>query len=334
MGKIIIGIHGLGNKPAANLLENWWWKSIAEGLQKHTKNKYHKPEFKMVYWADLLHDRPKDANCTDPENLYYIDEPYEPDVSPLEIVDHSFRQMVLDTIVEEINKIFLNDDYSLNFSALNDLIIKSYFHDLNAYYSDEISDNIQSVKEILRNRLKSLLIEHKNDDILLIAHSMGSIIAFDVLSLFEDEVQIDTLITIGSPLGLPAVLSKIANELKLKNHKTGRLSAPVSIKNYWYNFSDLEDRIAINYKLNDDFLESSNGLKVIDFVVSNNYVSKRIHNPHKSYGYLRTPEFAKVTYRFLTKKQLFFLFRMWNSIAKFFTNGNSTAVKTKKVNKK
>ena len=318
MGKVIIGIHGLGNKPAPNLMEKWWWKAISEGLKNHTKNRYRKPLFKLVYWADVLYDHPKDANCTDPDDPYYISEPYEPETFSPEIKDHSFRKRIMDSIMYEINKIFLNDDYSLNFNAINDLIIENYFKDLDAYYSDEIDGTFKPVRETLRNRLKSVLIRYKDDDIMLIAHSMGSIIAFDVLSLFEDEVQVDTFVTLGSPLGIPVVKSKIANELKLKNHKTGKLGAPVSIKNYWYNFSDLEDRIAFDYKLNDDFSENMNGIKVIDFEVTNTYVSNGQYNPHKSYGYLRTPELAEKIYQFINKKKLPLYYRIWHSVIELF----------------
>jgi pimeloyl-ACP methyl ester carboxylesterase len=329
MGKVIIAIHGLGNKPAAGLLEKWWWKSISEGLRNHTKNKYRKPLFKLVYWADVLYDHPKDANCTDPEDPSFISEPYEPETFPVEIKEHSLRMKIMDSISEEINKIFLNDDYSLNFSALNDLILEKYFRDLDAYYYDEINGKHQPVRETLRDRLKSVLTEYKNDDILLIAHSMGSIIALDVLSLFKDEVQIDTLITIGSPLGLPVVVSKIVNELKLKNSETKKLEAPKSIKNYWYNFSDLEDRVAFNYKLNDDFSESSNGLKVTDFVVNNNYSSDGRHNPHKSYGYLRTPEVAEKIYQFLTKDPEPLFDRIWYNVLRIFAKIENTVRKNK-----
>lgn len=320
MGKVIIAIHGLGNKPAAGLLKKWWWKSISEGIKNHTKNNYQKPLFKLVYWGDVLYDRPKDANSTDPEDPYYISEPYEPETFPSPIKDHSLRQKIMDSVFEEMNKVFLNDDYSLNFTTLNDLIIENYFGDLNAYYSDEIEGKFQPVRETLRNRLKSVLIEHKNDDVLLIAHSMGSIIAFDVLSLFKDEVKINTLITIGSPLGLPVVVSKIVNELKLKYSETEKLEVPSSIKNYWYNFSDLEDKIAFNYKLDDDFSKSSNGLKVIDFIVNNNYSSDGIENPHKSYGYLQTPEVADKIYHFLNKRPQSFYDKIWSYFRHILTN--------------
>ncbi len=327
MGKVIIAIHGLGNKPAADVMQKWWWKSISEGLQNHTKNIYQIPTFKVVYWADVLYDQPKDEKCTDPENPLYLEDPYEPEVFPQIIKDHTFRQKIMDAIVFEVNKIFLNDDYSLNFSSVNDLIMAKYFKDLSAYYSNGLSNNHQPIRETLRNRLKSVLVEHKNDDILLIAHSMGSIIAFDVLSVFSCEVQVDTLITIGSPLGFPAVISKIANELNLKNRSTHKLEVPSSIKNSWFNFSDLEDRVAFNYKLDDDISEGLNRVKVIDYIVNNNYTIRGKHNPHKSYGYLRTPEVAKEIYDFLTMESLSFYFKIWYYIRTIITNGKMAGKK-------
>ncbi len=327
MSRVIIAIHGLGNKPMARLLEKWWWNAISEGLKKHTKNLYHKPLFKLVYWADVLYDRPKDANITDPEDKYYIDEPYLPEIVPAAIKDHSIRKKIMDSIVDELNKVFLNDDYSLNFSGLNDLVIKKYFRDLDAYYSDVTDGKYQPVRETLRNRLKNVLSEHKNDEILLIAHSMGSIIAFDVLALFKNEVKIDTLITIGSPLGLPVVVSKIAKELDIKNRLAEKLKAPSSITNHWYNFSDLEDKIAFNYKLNDDFSENLNGIKVTDFIVTNNYTSNGHSNPHKSYGYLRTPEVAEKIYEFLTKEPLTFHDRISYFFRRFLSRQEPVSAK-------
>jgi len=39
MGKIIIGIHGLGNKPSRKIRKEWWRQSIEEGRQKYTNFK-------------------------------------------------------------------------------------------------------------------------------------------------------------------------------------------------------------------------------------------------------------------------------------------------------
>ena len=305
MGKIIIGIHGLGNKPNAGLLEEWWWKSIEEGLKKHTNNNYRKPKFIMVYWADVLHELPENENISDNNDPLFLDEKYVPETGEHKNTEHPVRKKIIDAILSQLNKVFLNEDYSLNFTSLNDLIIKNYFNDLNSYYSNIRDSKTQLlVREVLRNRLKTILIEHKRDDILLIAHSMGSIIAYDVLALFASQLKIKIFITIGAPLGIPMVISKIANELQLKNRETQKPEIPVSIKKNWFNFSDLEDKVAFNYHLNDDFSESTNGVKIVDFIVSNNYTINGNHNQHKSFGYLRTPEIAAKIYDFLTEKRV------------------------------
>ncbi len=64
MSKIIIGIHGLGNKPPKELLARWWKEAILEGLRK---NNYSAKDFnfELVYWADILHKNPLDPNETE-----------------------------------------------------------------------------------------------------------------------------------------------------------------------------------------------------------------------------------------------------------------------------
>ena len=184
MSKVIIGIHGLGNKPRAELLKEWWLLAISEGLKNNISGKYPKFKFEMVYWADVFHENPKDENCVDPDSEYFLHEKYEPKQMEVQSEKHAVRKKIMDAALIQINKIFLNDDYSLNFTGLNDLIIETYFKDLDAYYNSKPDEKINTAKTSLHNRLKDLLLLHKKDDILLIAHSMGSIVAFDVLTLF------------------------------------------------------------------------------------------------------------------------------------------------------
>ncbi|HPF52674.1 MAG TPA: hypothetical protein PK335_13925 [Draconibacterium sp.] len=312
MAKVIIGIHGLGNKPPRNLLKNWWQMAIEEGLRKW-KNEIPAYSFELVYWADILHENPLDENCTDKEDPLFLDEKYLPSSGNYVPEDHSKRKKILDFLGREMNSIFLNDDFSLNYSFLTDAIVRHFFTDLDKYYKDTLDvKTSKNVKDLIRQRTAEMIRKHQKDEILVIAHSMGSIIAYDVLAFDIPDITIDTLITIGSPLGLPVVKSKIAAERKIKQKDTGQLAAPSNIKKHWFNFSDLEDKVAINYQLSDDYSENTSQVKPIDFEVHNDYEIDGEPNPHKSYGYLRTQEFSDKVYIFLTTKKPSF----WKRIIK------------------
>ena len=311
MSKVIIGIHGLGNKPPKDLLEEWWLVSMREGLK--SIGKYVFPaKFELVYWADILYDKPLDPSCVESSNPRYLEERYTPSPINYKPKQHKIKQKVLDIIEKQMDKILLNERHSVAYDHITEIIISKYFHDLEIYYSTPPHDKRKlsgqvsgdssgvSAKERIRNRIDSVLRKYRRHDILLIGHSMGSIIAYDVLSLMKPEVNVNTFVTIGSPLGLPVVMKKIADELGAKINNSIKLKTPESVMRNWYNFSDLEDKVAINYNLSDDYEANSLGVNAIDTIVNNNYSINDVSNPHKAYGYLRTPEFSKVLYEFFT----------------------------------
>ncbi len=304
MAKVIIGIHGLGNKPAKEILRDWWLRSIREGLAR-AGYRGKLPEFELVYWADIPHEKPQDLSLTDKEDPLYVEEKYAPSPPDFIATEHAIRKKVIDFIKSEMDKIFLNEDYSINYSFITDVILHRFFRDLESYYSGNYSDNSPSlpnhtptIRDRIRERAGTVLQEHKNDEILFIAHSMGTIIAYDVLTLLLPDLPVSTFITIGSPLGLPIVKSKIAYENRHLLKDFRKLKTPPGVMK-WYNFSDIEDYVAINYDLADDFSANERGVIVRDFIVNNDYRINDHKNPHKSFGYLRTPELASVIREFL-----------------------------------
>lgn len=296
MSKVIIGIHGLGNKPPKPLLEKWWKASIEEGLQKAGKKEINY-QFEMVYWADILHKEPLDENCSDPENPLCLIEKYVPANNNFIPEDHSARRKIIDFLSEEVDSILLNKDFTLNYSFITDAILKHWFADLDIYYQEKNNSfGITAANELIRKRTAEVIKKYHNHEILIIGHSMGSIIAYDVMAFDLKNIEIDTFITIGSPLGLPVVKSKIAAERRLNHVNTRHLSAPSIVKRRWYNFSDLADKVAFNYKLSDDYTINRHKVKPVDFIVNNDYAINGKANPHKSFGYLRTAEVsAKIT---------------------------------------
>jgi hypothetical protein len=313
MAKIIIGIHGLGNKPETELLKKWWLDSIKEGLDKSGLI-YEQIPFELVYWADILHPQRESLNIKDPEDPFFISEPYIPS-QPLDNdkpEPETLSAKILKYIEEQLDKIFLRDDMTLNFNNVTDRIIHNYFSDLEIYYSDTAMD--QHNPEILarvaiRKRLFDVLKNHADDDILLICHSMGSIIAYDVLINNPDACTINTFVTIGSPLGIPIIISRIFKEQK-------SLRVPVNIRKSWYNLSDPEDLVAMDHTLEDDFPENKNNIKIQDMLVNNDYWANGKKNPHKIYGYLRTPEMTKIITEFLKVERSGFIKYYYNVLEK------------------
>ena len=301
MAKIILGSHGLGNKPPKRLLGKWWRTALEEGLRAigHPRRLY---QFRLVYWADFLHPEPLDPEVRDKKNPLYNDIPYIPASPVTGTRPKNIRKRVLDYLERQLYKIILKEDFSIDYAAVSDLVIRRYFRDLDIYYSKQCRDRknvLCQARDVIRGDLARVLRKYRRKDILLIAHSMGSIVAYDVLTQSVPDIRIHTLVTMGSPLGLPAVMLKILSEQRKKPQKHLTAQTPENIVGTWYNFSDPQDKVATDYNLSEDYKENSRHVRPIDMIVHNDYAFGGERNPHSAYGYLRTPEMARVIYNFL-----------------------------------
>jgi hypothetical protein len=301
VSKIILGIHGLGNKPRRKVLEAWWREAILEGLKAIG---HPRPTLKLelVYWADFLHEEPLDLEERDKNHPLYIEDPYIPANRFRKKERKKLSEKLMDYLRKQLSKVYLNKDLSVNYTAISDLIIRHYFRDLDTYYCQSCLDKRGSArlaKDVMREQLTGVFEKHKRKDVLLISHSMGTIIAYDVLSLPNPHIRVDTWVTIGSPLGLPAVMIKILSEKGMDYKKEMKPPTPDSILRNWYNFTDVEDRVSLDQRLGEYYKENIRQVRPIDVFVTNDYEYEGNANPHKSYGYLRTPELAEVIRTFL-----------------------------------
>ena len=306
MAKVIIGIHGLGNKPTKEVLEQWWKQAMVEGLAK-SKKPYQLPHFEMVYWADILYDRPMDELILDKEDPYFLVEKYTRGFQNVVPEDLSMRRKVLNFLEDQLDKIFLNGDLTTKYTGITNAFIHRYFTDLEVYYAEECVDKNDircTARKLIRERLVAALEKYKDDEILLIGHSMGSIVAYDVLTFLTPDIDIHTFITLGSPLGFPVVQGKIATEWNSKRLVPPILRTPPRVKTCWYNFADLKDNVALIYQLSKNFKANWRGVKPKDYVVNNDYQINNEANHHKSFGYLRTRAFARVLHKFSTRENL------------------------------
>jgi pimeloyl-ACP methyl ester carboxylesterase len=127
----------------------------------------------------------------------------------------------------------------------------------------------------------------------LIAHSMGSILAYDVLRMLEHAPpEIEHFVTIGSPLGLPIVIQHVRKEFS-------NTLVPQQVRQ-WTNLADPGDKIALDCSLSDDYRPTPGGIRVQDDLVHNDYVDRAgKSDQHNGYGYLRTPELSDIVRGFL-----------------------------------
>jgi hypothetical protein len=307
MSKIVIGIHGIRNKPPKTILTDWWKKSILDGLKK-----YNYPvtnfEFELVYWADIFHPIPLDPDEVNKFSTFYLKNRYLPEITLTSHESSGLRIKAREYFDKFYGKILVNEVLSLKYPSLTDLFIHVNMRELEDYYSPfYINQNgtQRLAKLAIIERLTDTLKKYREKKILLISHSMGSIISQDTLINYLPDIKIDTLISIGSPLGQKYVLNKILEEQK--DNLGNKLKVPENIQRNWYNLSDLDDQIARNHLLTDLYVSNSKGVKIIDKLVQNNSIGNGIRDSHSAYGYLRTPEFAIIINSFLSHKKLKFL---------------------------
>lgn len=310
--KIIVGIHGLANKPPKTVLTKYWKDSIAEGLKKNCRQ-VSPFKYQMVYWADLLyknqlHDNPNYSF----DNLYNTEPYVEAKKGALKEHEDGLRDQLIKYAGQVSGKTVDILHGPLGMEKFAEWALGKVLKDLAFYYDKtrKIADRSNPPKMVLARKvlmedLTRELLTQKGKNIMLIAHSMGSIIAYDVLRRLgrsHPSFEIAEFITMGSPLGLSHVKANIFNEADYEEKKK-RVRTPSIVQN-WVNYADRKDPVSFDAHLEDDYVPNKHGVKVKDDRVLNDYQVKKpdgklVENHHKSYGYLRTPEVSRHIQAFL-----------------------------------
>jgi hypothetical protein len=312
MKTVIIGIHGLRNKPPRYILSGWWKKSIQEGFGI-IKLPVPRFLFEMAYWAQYMHPHAQDESIKDMNDPRYMWEPYVPGGTFGPRDPQPFRKQISNSLNQQILKLIAGKTGFMNSNTVSDIILHRMFIELEVYYYRNAKDEegrTLPARDLIRNELASLIRRHKDKQICILAHSMGCIIAYDVMMHTVPEIPIHTFMTFGSPMGFPVILKNLKKELRMNPDDDAPLPAPPSITNRWLNFSDPDDVTCMNYNLRNHYRENTNGVRPFDLVVYNNYEFKGTKNPHKIYGYLRAAEFTQALNNFLVIENAGVLQRM------------------------
>lgn len=111
-----------------------------------------------------------------------------------------------------------------------------------------------------------------DDKLIVVAHSMGGNIVYDVLTHFAPDIEIDVLVTVGSQVGLFEELKLyVVSDEKIPGPSGDRAVSPPQVKN-WINIFDDQDVLS--------FVTKPIFGNVIDFRYN---TGKGVHGAHTTY---------------------------------------------------
>ncbi len=311
---MVIYIHGIGSHPPKDELKLEWDNALF--------GKPMRGQTSMAYWSDILHGRPTSAavrarslgdragggDSSDEIDLDAIlDDASVPEAkrsdaaARLERIAESFTGLSVGgrsaTGAGPRAKVLPLPGFARR--PITKLFLSAFLKDVAAYfYSPDIRQRIQArirdeIKKAAQPR-KSTESENAAEPLVVVSHSLGTVVAFEVLSdkRFK-RPNCSLLVTMGSPLGIREVqdaLEDAGNMLRVP----GRLRA-------WHNFADRLDPVALDAELGNDFEPppAPGGVgRIIDrWIVNERTVSFREFDPHSSFGYLSHPDVRIVVYR-------------------------------------
>jgi len=286
----IIFVPGKNPKPPAPQHKSLLWRTMVEGVRRAEPDfaselDEHSEDFKLIAWNHLYYHTTKDIN----RDLPWIDAlinqhgPSEQDIRDANAW-HRKLDRFLFSLVDHLPFLLWLLPEQIRSTAEE---TKRYFQNRNNIACD--------VRELLKQELRPIMGD--SDKILLIGHSMGSVIAYDALWELSHQEQIpgkiDVFLTIGSPLGMNYV------QRRLMGHNfTGKKKYPTNIKR-WVNISSIGDVTALDRVFLDDFSEMIKE-DIIESIedhcdgIYNFFRNEKGLNCHRSYGYLVNPAVGKV----------------------------------------
>lgn len=278
---LILYVPGLLPKPEAGIHRQALRRCLLEGLRRHDAEVAREfseanRSFDLVAWTYDFYREYRDF-ALDAES---IDKMLgRPDASEQDIVEASSPGKRLLRWLYRVGNLF-----PFLIPHLADERVELHVRDLMRYVHNR-NDIAMHTREMLKMPLRAAW--EAGRPVLLAAHSMGSVIAYDALWEMSrdvrDKLRIDLLLTMGSPLGQGYLQRRI-----LGHDKPGAERYPDNIRR-WVNLSAVGDMTAVNPYLKNDFGEMVRlGLieHIDDIEIFNFFRLDGELNAHAEYGYL------------------------------------------------
>lgn len=296
--RTVVFVHGIGNKPEQNILKCQWDHALF-GFDLGERSR-------LAYWVDRdQHGPPEAASCgsgdlvtagfealesrgrTGPAALRALRAELEDEAWLAQYGgDPKVKRRMVALAAEIERQSAQVTENEINARAVEAKVLwlpaplrkwitrrltRLLLHDVHAFFYDD--ERREVMRESLRERLRP-----GGGPFVVIGHSQGSMIAWDVLSEFDPgEIDVELFVTIGSPLGL----KEVQDQLK-SLRQTKKLAVPKVVRR-WRNFSDRFDPVCLDNRLGNDYAANAAGVAVEDARVTN---PDSPRHPHSGSGYL------------------------------------------------
>jgi len=285
----IIYVPGKNPKPEAEMHRALTWRTLIEGVRRADpglaatlKDSY--AQFHLVAWNYIYYHEYKDITLDVPwiDALINKHGPTAQDIR-----EANSWNIWLDRIM-----LTLADHIPFLIRLLPEAV-RSTAHEIEHYFNNT-NDVACKVRDLLKQKLRPML--EKHEDVMLIGHSLGTVIAYDALwelSHMEGVKGKVDFLTLGSPMGMHYIQRRL---LGMNNH--GKKSYPYLIR-HWINISAEGDVTALNQNMKEGF-KSMLKLGLVESIedhchgIYNYFRSDEGLNCHRSYGYLVSPAVGSV----------------------------------------
>jgi hypothetical protein len=287
--KQIIYVPGKNPKPEPALHRELLWRTLVEGVRRADSAvagtlQASYPQFHLVSWNYLYYHVYKNNTKDIPwiDALINKHGPTRQDIREA----HSWNIWLSHLLLT------VGDHIPLLIRLLPEEV-RSTANEIDRYFNN--TDDIASkVRGLLKQTLRPML--EQQDDVLVIGHSLGSVIAYDTLWELTHQEGITgkvDFLTLGSPMGMHYIRRRL---LGMNGHE--EKSYPAMVRR-WINLSAEGDVTALNQNLKETFypmLELGLVESIEDHChgIYNYFRSDTGLNSHRSYGYLVSPAVGSI----------------------------------------
>ena len=288
-GPTLVYVHGAGAQPPE-----------ADWIRIHNQILFGDrpaPPTDLAYYADLIQqfDEPAEGHSVGEGHSANEGHDHEPATA-----EHVIRDSIHPSVAGEGRRheaqVFLlrlaaamgPTDHRSRFALPGHIIppaVRNFYREVSGYLH-----GTPGMADEMRARLRDAIKRH-DGPLVVLAHSLGSIIAFDVLSEPELAGRGVSFVTVGSPLGLGPAQDHL---------RTWRGSRPIEIPGsiaFWRNLQAAGDPVAVGTGLDDLRDDYAPSLRVHATEVRN---EAEWH--HALSGYLETPEVRDTIYARLAER--------------------------------